>query len=440
MNRQELSKEFIELALNDTEGSRKDLIDLEDQVSKSSAIYKGKPIPFLYMPKFFTLEDVEAFEGISSMMMDICQRMISLYKERQEIRDLYGFEKRLERLILKESKYRSSVPMARLDIFYNDPKSFMFCEINTDGTSAMNEDRELSNILSLGKTMEKFARDYEISSFDLFDSWVEEVKNIYSESGGSESRPRVAIIDILSKGSPTEFEAFRDSFIKGGFDCVIADARDLSYKDGLYYREDKVDIVYRRLVTKDMMDNIDDLGAFEKACLDEDTLIIGNIHSQVVHTKLFFSLLHKEEVKKYFSDKEIAFIENHIPYTQMIQDAGERFDEWVENKDKYLIKPLDYYASIGVYAGKGMTKDEWEAVLRDHMTKPYILQRYYDPPIEQNLDLSQGELKLIECNHINGLFVYNRSLKGVYSRAGRKAIISGLHDVYTLPSLLVQRL
>ena len=45
---------------------------------------------------------------------------------------------------MREKKYDCNIPIARIDIFYDEETGgFKFCEFNTDGTSAMNEDREL---------------------------------------------------------------------------------------------------------------------------------------------------------------------------------------------------------------------------------------------------------------------------------------------------------
>ncbi len=64
--------------------------------------------------------------------------------ERQGLPELW-IEPKLEELILNRPTYYSPIPIARIDIFYNEKTGdFKFCEFNTDGTSAMNEDRKLN--------------------------------------------------------------------------------------------------------------------------------------------------------------------------------------------------------------------------------------------------------------------------------------------------------
>lgn len=437
MTREQLEKRFIDLAFESPQTYAKDLTEIHDKVAHSKAIYKGKPIPFLYMPRFFDSADMDTFNEAVSHMMSICHKMIKLYKSVSEIRQYYNFDERLEALILKESPYASLVPMARFDIFYYGPGEFKFCELNTDGTSAMNEDKELARVFSSGALVDKISEEVALNSFELFDTWVEEVMSIYKESGGIKEKPSIAIVDLFEKSSAIEFEVFKERFEAHGLPCYIVDARQLTYNEGLFYEDKGVDIVYRRLVTRDMMDRIQELPALEAACHDNTTLIIGNIQSQVVHNKLFFKLLHDDLVRQYFNAEELAFIDAHVPLTESIEVAGHNIQRYIDEKDQWLIKPLDFYASIGVYAGRDHDPQAWRQLLEDHLQKPYLLQAFCTPPEFLNIDLVEGALKLDSYKHITGLFVYNGKLFGIYSRAGRTAIISGLHDVFTLPSLFI---
>lgn len=438
MTREALDQWFINKVMDNKEHYAEDYKKVNQAVASSKAIYKGKPVPFLYMPKFYTEHDLASFNRLTESMMKICRKMIDLYRSVPLIRKKYNFDSRLEALILKDEAYRSYVPMARFDVFYYGPDDFMFCELNTDGTSAMNEDMILASILGESEIVEEMSETFEMRSFELFDTWVKEVQNIYTEATGKLSKPTVAIVDFIDKGSNIEFEEFKLRFEKAGFEAYIADPRDLTYDDGLMFEGVKLDVVYRRLVTRDMMDRIDEIPAFEKACLDNKTVVIGNIRSQVVHTKVFFELLFDESVREFFTKDELAFIDRHVPYTDPIRNISYSLDKFVENKDQYLIKPLDFYASIGVYAGASHTSEEWRKILEEHLDKPYLIQRFCKPAITSNVDMVDGELQVGEYKNITGLYIYNEKVYGVYSRAGRTAIISGLHDVFTLPTFFVK--
>lgn len=438
MHRTDVDKVFIDQVRSNIKECQQDYDYLFNSVAKSNAIYKGKPCPFLYMPKFYTEADLNEFQRIANAMLAIGARVIKLYRELPSIRQKFGFSERLERLVMSEQHYDCQIPMSRIDIFYNDIGDFMLCEVNTDGTSAMNEDMVLGSIISNSRMMQALTKTYHISAFELFDTWIDELQAIYSEATDETGKPTVAIVDFIDKGSNIEFEEFIQRFHKKGYQAFIVDPTELSYDDGLYYNGQLIDVVYRRLVTRDMMARIDEIPAFEQACLDDKTVIIGNIRTQVVHTKLFFKMLFDEELRSHLDDDMLKFIDRHIPRTEQLADVIPQIDHYVDNKDQYILKPLDYYASIGVYAGRDYDEDAWRQLLLDKASEPYLIQAYYNPPQTRNIDRVDGQLVEDMFNNITGLFTYNGTVHGIYSRVGRNAILSGLHDVYTLPTYLVK--
>ncbi len=438
MKQSQFDKLFMERAMADPTRAIADFKRLKRAVAVSNAVYLGKPCGVLYMPKFYSAADFAQFKLIVDQMMALCRRMVDLYFSDPTIRRKYAFDKRLERLILKESPYKSAIPMARFDFFYYGVDDYKFCELNTDGSSAMNEDMVLAGIFSRAELINELAATHDITSFELFDSWVRELQNIYSEATGRQDKPVVAIVDFVDKGSTIEFEEFLARFVKFGYEAYIVDPRALTYCDGLYYGDTKIDVVYRRLVTRDMMARIDEIAAFEAACLDDKTIVVGNIRSQIVHTKWFFKLLYDDDVRAHFDAATLAFIDAHIPETRDMTYLAEHVETVVANRADYILKPVDYYGSKGVYAGRDHDAAAWRGIIDDCLDQPYIVQRYCRPALSDNIDLQNDRLVVDRYSNITGVFVYNEKPYGVYSRAGKKAILSGIHDVYTLPTFMVK--
>jgi len=435
----EINNGLLKKVQQDPEKYYEDFKQMYKEVSGSKAIYKGAPVPFLYIPKIFTKKDIIKFNDIVINIFDIVNRMINLYLEKEEVRAFFGFDKRLEELILMEHRYTANVPMGRFDIFYYPDGGFKFCELNTDGSSAMNEDMVLSSILSKSAIMDEISEQYEVNSFELFDTWVKEVQRIYDESGGKEETPVVAIVDFIDKSSSIEFKEFKERFDQHGFDCLIVDPRNITVNDGLMYAEDKkIDIVYRRLVTRDMMERIEEIQEFIEGLKNNKTCVIGPIKSQIVHTKRFFEALYQEEIRAYYTAEELVFIDNHIPYTKKLA-KDDHYNEYIENKDKFILKPTDLYASKGVYAGKDHTMEEWQAILDTSLESDYMIQEFCKPSVSENvLFNAEGQPEVHYFNNITGMYVYNENFYGLYSRVGLNSIISGLHDCYTLPSFIAR--
>ncbi|MCH4888167.1 hypothetical protein EZV73_11320 [Acidaminobacter sp. JC074] len=438
-----INKEMMAFALENRQAIEEDYKKTYEAVGNSGAVYKGKQLPYLYYPSIYSAEDVKNFEKLTEDIYKIVNKSIDIYLNHPEVRPVWGFDKRLEDLILIPHRFKAKVPMGRFDFFYYPDGTYKFCELNTDGTSAMNEETPLTDVLLNNFAMKHFSEKYTIERYELYQSWVDEVASIYKEfieNGGQASeKPMVIIMDFMSKGSPLEFEVFKETFIKSGFDCEIVSPDELKYSDGyLYTNGKKVDIIYRRLVTRDMMDHYDELGDLIEGIKANKTCIIGSIKSQIVHTKKYFEALHHETVRKYFTKEELDYIDACIPYTRALI-MEENMDEYVENKDKYIIKPIDYYASKGVFAGKEYDADKWRYMLEDCCKEGYIIQEFCDKSNNENLYFDEdGHFEVKTVNNITGLFLYNEKLKGIFTRAGFNAVISDLNDGYSLSSLVVK--
>ena len=437
-----IEQKFINYVRENLQEFQNDAKNVHEAVKNSKAIYKGEPVPYLYLPRIFDGADLDSFNHAVEHMMSLCNRVIELYETEQSVREYFGFDPRLDELIRIPHYYETKVPMGRFDIFYYGPGSYQFCELNADGASAMNEEFELSKILAHSKAMKSFEFVKAPETFELFESWVVEVKEIYKSYCENKSIPfvegasfNVGIIDILEKGSPLEFEMFQDAFLQNGLKAKIIDARDLVFKEGALWSGDfKVDCVYRRLVTKDLMDAYDQILPFIEGIKSGAACLIGPIKTQIIHTKRYFEALYSETIQKHLSQAEIEFIKAHVPFTAPLT----RESAYLESKDDYIIKPVDYYASKGVCAGRDYDASSWETLLHDKYNGDYIIQKYCPYALVENIVLENEVLKAETFRHITGMFVYNGKLKGIYSRAGRNAIISGLHDGFTLSSLVLR--
>ncbi|MFW6270766.1 MAG: hypothetical protein ACOC4G_11885, partial [Bacillota bacterium] len=109
-----------------------------------------------------------------------------------------------------------------------------------------------------------------------------------------------------------------------------------------------------------------------------------------------------------------------------------------QNKDNYILKPCDWYACHGVYAGKDYNQKKWDELLLEIKEENYIVQEYCQVPSRNMLTVNrnQEDMYFEEYNYLTGLFLYNYKLCGLYTRAGRKNVIGTLVESFTLPSFI----
>ncbi|NLY85314.1 MAG: glutathionylspermidine synthase family protein [Tissierellia bacterium] len=434
-----INQEYIDLVKSNPEKYLEDYKITLDKVANSTAIYKGKPVPFLYHPMFFTEEDVRKFKEMVDTLMSITNKVTERYLSSKEFRKKFEYSPLLEDLILIDNGYDINVPIARYDLFYGGDDNFKFCEFNTDGSSAMNEDNTIGRILLETQALKEFAKRYHLSIFELIDSWVEDIISIYNKWSNKGDKPNIAIVDFTESGTTSEFEVFKNAFIKKGYNAIIADPRDLKYRDGkLYFEDYRIDLVYRRIVTFELIEKADEIPDFIEAYRDKAFCCVGSLRSQIMHNKIIFKILHDEDTLEILSEKEREFVKKHIPVTGLFKGDREVFEKVLNNKDKYIMKPYDLNASRGVYAGKDLSFEEWKERLEKSWNKDYLYQEYFEPFTRDHIVFEDNELKVETLKSIIGLFIYKEKFAGIYTRVGRLSIISGITNYYTLPNLLVK--
>jgi glutathionylspermidine synthase len=438
MDWEKINNEYINLIEKNPYEYYEDYKKTLEAVRNSTAIYKGEPVPFLYHPMFYTPEDVEEFEYIGKIIMSIANKVAKRYMDFPEYRTKFEYSKLLEDLILVDEGYHINVPIGRFDIFYGGKDNFKFCEFNTDGSSAMNEDNTLARILMDTKAINNMKKKYNISYFELIYKWVEESTKIFKKFNPDIEKPNVAIVDFKESGTPYEFEEFKKAYINKGFKAVVADPRELKYIDGkLYFKDIKIDLIYRRIVTKEFVDRIDEIEDLVNAYKDGSVCMIGSLKSQIMHNKIIFKVLHEKETLQFLTEEERNFIKKHIPYTEEF-NGEDIYKEVLKNKDKYILKPKDLYASKGVYAGKSFSSEDWKRIADESLGKEYICQEFCEPFTREFVNFEDGKLKVSKLKTITGIFMYNEKFEGLYTRLGKSTIISGLHDYYTVPNIVAE--
>ena len=438
-----INEEYSKLIRENYEENRQGAMQMQAYLDRTPLYYKDHCFSkTLQIPKVYTKEMIADFSRIVSVTYRIFEKVIREYLRSEEYRAFFPFSKELEALIITPCLYDSVLPIARFDIFYQeDTSNFYFCEINTDGTSAMNEDRILNEALLLNPAHQKMLQKYTMDSFELFDSWVESFLSMYRSYQKAEAgkMPQVAIVDFLENGTIREFEEFARHFQKAGMLCEVCDIQKLVYREGRLYSPSgmRIDAIYRRAVTSDIMKYYDRVQPFIRAVLDQNVFLAGSFTTQIIHNKWLFHVLHLERTKRFLTEEEWEFIQKHIPYTEMLESGKVDLENLFRKKDAFIIKPLDSYASNGVFAGIDYSPEEWKQIVQEHIDTYYICQRYCPQYRTINIDFINGDGKLKEFINMAGLYVYNGTFAGVFSRLSDGGIIASHGNERSVPTLVL---
>ncbi|WP_138159344.1 glutathionylspermidine synthase family protein [Peptoniphilus catoniae] len=429
-------KDYFEIVNKNPKKYYNDYENIQKRVEKSFKDNQGHLVKYPYQGLFYSKEEVENFKSISKTLMTISEKVVKEYIRNPEYRKLFNFDKKLEELILIDPGYKTPIPICRYDMFYKNPKDFMFVEFNTDGTSAMNEELLVGKEIESSLAMETFKNNYKVKNINTFLPWVDESLNIYRTV--SDKKPNIAIVDILNVGTTADFLIFRDYYREKGYNCEICDPRDLTYKNGkLMWKDYSIDLVYRRFVALEFMKYYDEAKDFIAAYKDKAFVMLGSFRTHLLHTKLTFYILRHRDTLAFLNEEERTFIEKHIPFTDYLSEDA--LKELKNNKDDYIIKPFDGYQTSGVYTGVSLSQNEWEKVLDKAVKEEYIYQKFYKAsPLKFINFSSPNKVSLEDYQGVVGLYIYNGNFVAPYTRIGQDSIIGGKHNYLVAPNIFVE--
>ncbi len=406
----------------------------------STAIVHHRVVDCSFVPRLFNQRTYEVMRDTAETAHRILCKVIQRYLDDPAYRRCFDFDPRLEELILLPRGYDSLLPFARVDTFLDeDDYRIRFCEFNGDGSSGMNENREITNSILPSEAFRVFSEGHAVRGCDLFEPWVDAFLGIYATYERRVEKPHIAICDYLENGVVDEFHLFADLFRGRGYECAVADVRELSF-DGEVLRDasgERVDAIWRRCVTNDVIDHWDESQGLIEAVRAEKVALIGSFAGHIVHDKQIFEVLFKPETCAFLTAEEISFIEETVPLTAFLDDSAVNLAQIRANKDEWIIKPSDHYGADDVYAGCAQSEERWgeliDAFANGAAGHPFIVQRYIRPFKTETLPPDTGIDELPDgavvtepawYNNLNGLYLYDGRFQGVFSRLGPLPTIS----------------
>ena len=411
-----------------------------DYMQSSTAIVHHRVVACSFIPRLFNRKTYDTMKETAETAHRILVKVIERYLADPEYRRAFHFDPRLEELILLPRGYDSVLPFARVDTFLDeDDYRVKFCEFNADGSSGMNENREITTSVAQSETFKEFASRHRVEGCELFESWVQAFLDIYATYARRVENPRIAICDYLENGVVDEFHIYADLFRQRGVECVVADVRELSFDGEALHDKDgqRIDAIWRRCVTNDVIDHWDDSQELLNAVRAEKVALIGSFAGHIVHDKQIFKVLFDERTLEFLDGDEISLIEETVPMTAFLDDDYINVPQIRANKDEWIIKPTDHYGADDVYAGCYVSQEEWEGLIDKFANGragfPFIVQRYIHPFKTETLPPDTGIDQLADdevsdapklYNNLNGLYLYDGVFQGVFSRLGPLPTIS----------------
>ncbi len=410
--------------------------------------YAGRALLIAFYPFIVTAAQARSIAGVAESMLGLAERTTRLFLEEESLRQPFGFGPEQLRLIEAHPGYELSIPCARFDSFF-DGQSLLFSELNTDGASGMDGADKLPKFLLASPTMQAFFSKYPVRVFDINERVLDTILQCYRQfvgGNGVSSSPRLAIVDWNDVLTSEEFFAFREFCGERGYEAVVADPRELEYNgEVLSHKGLKIDIIYRRVVSLELIERLDEVTAMIEAFVDHNVCMVGSFRSDVAFNKKIFEAMQSGEFARYYSERERRLIHEHVPWTRSFVDAECTYrgrqtnitELARENKDNFVLKPATMYQGRGVKLGVQHTTEQWEDALKACQADDFVLQELLPIP-SLPIGVWNDELEMEERLIHLGEFVFGGGFCGFYCRASDVPVVNSHSKELLVPCFVLE--
>ncbi len=250
---------------------------------------------------------------------------------------------------------------ARADAFIL-PGSLQFAEYNAESPAGPGYSQRLAELFDGEPLMARFKEHFDVRYYRPIAELLAALLQSYSEWGGLERPPRVAIVDWREVPTWSEFELLRDAFTATGVPTVIADPRDLSFNGrALTAHGERIHLVYRRVLINDIVARPDECRALIDAYSAKAVCVANSLRCKIPHKKAFFAILTDERYHHLFDRTDLEIIGPHVPWTRLVREHGAEHIR--RDRHRFVLKPNDEYGGTGVTLGWETSESQWDAAI-----------------------------------------------------------------------------
>ena len=325
-----------------------------------------------------------------------------------------------ERLAMADPGFAHSSPSMRLDSFFAGEVRFVEC--NAESPAGMAYSDNLAAVFSTLPVMKAFRKRYRGRFRPTRRRQLDSMLSAFRQWGKSQE-PVIAIVDWEGLPTAPEFEMFKAFFEAEGVKTVICDPRALEFRGGrLHMGSTSVNLVYRRVLTSELLDRGDETKALRDAYLAGAVCVVNSFRAKLLHKKMSLALLSDPRYERIYSAAQRAAIHRHIPWTRRVTEP--LADEIARRRETLVLKPNDEYGGKGVVLGWTVEQSEWEAAIEIATTQSYVVQEAVEIPRVAFPVVLDGALHFLDLAVDLDPYVFNGRPGGFMTRVSAAALLN----------------
>lgn len=408
---------------------------LDDQQRRRGVFFGERLLCSVLRPRFMTPEQYHFLQSRVRLLLHAFNKIYHSAIEDETFRKQFGLLDWEEQLVLHYPGFRDPSPTSRVDTFFVTGRGGLrLTEYNAETPASPAYNDALEEIFYGLPVMREFLRQYEVRSLPARHSVLHALTDSYQQWAGRREAPRIAILDWREVPSYSEFVLFADYFKSQGLECIIADPREVEYRNGRLVAGDfHITLIYKRVLISELIERGGLDQPVVRAVLDGAVCMVNPFRCKILHKKASLAVLSDERNASLFNAKEQEAIEAHIPWTCRVEERhalyhGQTIDLVpfiLEHRENLVLKPNDEYGGKGIILGWETDPVGWVQAIQTALTEPYIVQERVEIPSEPYPSMIDGRVEFIDRMLDTNPFVfYGDYVDGCLSRLSTEALLN----------------
>jgi hypothetical protein len=418
---------------------------LEQRLNEVRFVFGGRMLSPYLRPHFVTRSEWQQITRTCETVWGAIEKVGRIAPDDRVMLEQIGLTEGERGLVAVDPGYEEVSVTSRLDSFLTD-ESYQFVELNAECPAGIAYQDVAAEIFCDLPLMREFARQHKVTPMYCRKRMLDALITIYERVRGQGEKPQIAIVDY--KGLPTqrEFELFQEFFERAGYSATIADPRDLELRKGkLYHGDFRIDLVYRRVLTTEMLERIDECQNFVEAYRTSAAVFVNSFRTKYVHKKMLFGVLTDERHQRHFSEAEREAIRKSVPWTRRVEQAKTTYNgrdidllEFVRTtRDNLVLKPNDDYGGHGIFIGWESDEAAWDRAITEALAGDYLVQERVTTSREVFPFVDETGVHMIEqLLDLDPLLFFGR-VRGAFTRLSSSSLANVTSGAGMVPTMIV---
>lgn len=380
---------------------------LDDQQHRRGLYFGTRPLCSVLRPRFLTPDHYRFLRARLATLLRAFDRAYRAALDDAAIRAQFGLFDWEEDLLAVDPGFADPSPVSRIDAFYlPDEARFALTEYNAETPAAPAYNDVLSEVFLGLPILRPFLRRYDVHPLPSRKGVLHALLGSYQSFSGGGDAPRIAILDWREVPTYSEFVLFQDYFRSQGLECVIADPREVEYRDGRLVAGDfPITLIYKRVLLSELVDRGGGLDQpVLRAVRDGAVCMVNPPRCKVLHKKLSLAVLSDERNSHLFTPAEAEAIAAHIPWSRRVEERHTTLDGAdvdlvpyiAAHPERFVIKANDEYGGKGIVLGWDVDAPTWERAIQTALAEPSLVQERVTVPSEPFPSLVDGRVDVID--------------------------------------------